>query len=113
MKLLFLFIPILAFAQDAPEATINVQLQNLVFYQDQTGDATRYGTSPNSTPVDMAKPLQRYVIIADLVSIGSKPATGTFFAHGITIGATSPQPVAGRITADFPRNQMHEFVLDI
>jgi len=78
MKLLFLFMPILAFAQDAPEATINVQLQNLAFYQDQTGDVTRYGTSPNITPVDVAKPLQQ--ITADTAPgapLGAELSPGT------------------------------------
>jgi hypothetical protein len=94
-----------------------VQLENLVFYLDQHGDATRIGTLPGITPVDPQlglASLRRYAIIADVSSVGGKPATGTFLAHGLALNPSSaPQPVPGRPIADFPRNQMHHMVLEI
>ena len=71
---------------------------------------------PGITPLDPAlgTAFRRYVIIADIVSVGGKAAAGTFFAHGMALGiSNAPDPVPGHPIADMPRNQMHDFVLDI
>ena len=111
-----LLFPVLAFGQVAPEVTLNVELQDFVWYIDKSGDATKYATVPGITPApaEIGGAFRRYLIVADLVSVGGKPATGTFFAHGIAISTSNePQPVPGRPIADFPRNQMHDFVLEV
>lgn len=105
MRLLF-FLPALAMCQVTPEITTNIQLENFVFYMDQHGDATKIGTLPGPVPTDpqLGSALRRYAIIADIVSVGGKPAAGTFFAQGTVIGP---------INADFARNQMHPMTLEI
>lgn len=105
LRLLF-FLPALAMCQVSPEITTNIQLENFVFYMDQHGDATKIGTLPGPVPTDpqLGFALRRYAIIADIVSVGGKPAAGTFFAQGTVIGA---------INADFARNQMHPMTLEI
>ncbi|HKE25467.1 MAG TPA: hypothetical protein VKB88_24075 [Bryobacteraceae bacterium] len=113
--LLFL-VPVLASAQVAPDVSTNIQLENFVFYMDQTGDATKFGTLPGPVPTDpqLGVALRRYAIIADITSIGGKPAAGTFLAYGIVISPSSaPQPVPGTVIADLPRNQMHDMILEI
>jgi uncharacterized protein (TIGR03437 family) len=106
MRVLIFLLPALAMCQVAPEVTTNIQLENFVFYMDQHGDATKIGTLPGPVPIDpqLGVALRRYAIIADIVSVGGKPAAGTFFAQGSAIGT---------INADFPRNQMHPMTLEI
>lgn len=113
---LLLVIGALGFGQSALDLTTNVQLENLVFYMDQHGDATKIGTLPGPTPIDpqLGRALRRYVIVADVTSVGGKPAAGTFLAHGLVISPSSgPMPVPGTTIVDFPRNQMHHVVLEI
>src|SRR5262245_5071827 len=84
-----------AYGQGAPEVTTNIQVENLVFYMDQHGDATKIGTLPGPAPTDpqLGLPLRRYAIIADVVSFGGRPAAGTFLAHGIVVApSNAPQP---------------------
>ncbi len=106
MRRLLFLIPALAMCQVAPEITTNIQLENFVFYMDQHGDATKFGTLPGPVPTDpqLGMALRRYAIVADIVSVGGKPAAGTFFAQGTVIG---------QVNADFARNQMHPMTLEI
>lgn len=104
--ILFLLTGALVWGQAAPEIATNVQLENMVFYLDQHGDATRIGTLPGPAPTDpqLGSALRRYVIIADVASVGGKPAAGAFLAHGLA---------AGTNIADYSRNQMHHMVIEI
>jgi hypothetical protein len=116
VKLFALLLPSLAFAQLASEVTTNVQLENLVFYMDQHGDATKIGTLPGPVPTDpqLGAALRRYAIIADVVSVGGKQAAGTFLASGIVVApSNAAQPVPGTTIVDFTRNQMHNMVIEI
>src|SRR5438128_9217760 len=87
MRRFLLLFPMLTFGQVTPEVTTNVQLENFVFYVDQHGDATRIGTLPGPVPMDpqLGVALRRYAIVADVVSVGGRPAAGTFLAHGIVV----------------------------
>ena len=49
---LFLVIGGLALGQSAQDVSTNVQLENLVFYMDQHGDATKIGTLAGPVPLD-------------------------------------------------------------
>lgn len=113
---LFLVIGGLALGQGLGDVSTNVQLENFVFYMDQHGDATKIGTLTGPVPVDpqLGTALRRYTIIADIISVGGKPATGTFLTHGLVINASSAsQPVPRTTIADLPRNQMHQMILEI
>ena len=116
MRRFILLFPVLTFGQVATEVTTNVQLENLVFYMDQHGDATKIGTLPGpaSTDPQLGAALRRYAIIADVVSVGGRPAAGTFLAHGIVVApSNAPQPVPGTAIVDFMRNQMHNMIIEI
>ena len=103
MRRFMLLFPVLALSQIAPEVTTNVQLENLVFYMDQHGDATKLGTLPAATPTDpqLVGPLRRYAIVADVTSVGDKPAAGTFLAHAVTVSpSNAPNPVPRTMPED-------------
>ena len=104
--LLVLLCPALAPGQAASEVRVTVQLDKLGWYYD-TGDPSAYATVTQSQaplPTGTLKPMMRNVIIADVVSINARPARGTHVSHGLSIRTTN---------SDFPRNNLHYFVLDI
>ena len=77
-----------------------VELQNVVEYQVDTSDLSKYGTNPGVTQGKIAKgmgvgcagvPIIGY---ADIVSINGQPARGTYTARGVS-SCTSPTPVPG------------------
>ncbi len=106
MRPLLIFLPALVMCQVTPDVTTSIRLENFVFYMDQHGDATKFGTLPGPVPIDpqLGTALRRYAIVADIVSVDGKPAAGTFFAQGTVVGS---------VNADFSRNQMHPMTLEI
>jgi len=103
---LVLLSPVLVIGQGPSEIKVSVQLDKLGWYYD-LGDPSTYGTVAESLaplPAGTIKAMMRNVIIADVVSINDKPARGTHVSQGIGIRTTNH---------DFPRNNLHYFVLDI
>jgi hypothetical protein len=81
-------------------SVLYVELQNVVEYQVDTSDLSKYGTNPSVTQGKIAKgmgvgcvgvPIIGY---ADIVSVNGRPARGTYTVHGVAT-CTSPTPVAG------------------
>lgn len=106
MLLGIILCPAPAAAQTSSETKLSVQLDNFVWYYED-GDPHNYGTTTQNLsplPAGTAKAMMRNVIIADVVSIGGKPARGAYVSHGVALRVGS---------SDLPRNQLHEFVLDI
>ena len=77
-----------------------VELQNVVEYQVDTSDLSKYGTNPSVTQGKIAKgmgvgcvgvPIIGY---ADIVSVNGQPARGTYTVRGVAT-CTSPTPVPG------------------
>src|ERR1700730_17413626 len=84
----------------APAATLYIELQNVVEYQVDTSDLSKYGTDPNITQGKIAKGLGvgcagvPIVGYADIVSVNGQPARGTYAIRGVAVCVT-PTPVPG------------------
>jgi hypothetical protein len=106
-----------ALAQAGPGVTFTVDFDNYVFYVDDTGDSTKNATVQSrmpALPADFIPAFKKEVIIGDLVRMGENRVSGTFLSQGILVaGSSAPQPVPGRPIADFPRNRMHQFVIEV
>jgi hypothetical protein len=79
-------------------ATLYIELQNVVEYQVDTTDLSKWGTNPNITPGNIGKgegcaatPLIEY---GDIVSVNGQPARGTYVNRGVAL-CTSPTPRPG------------------
>jgi len=111
------FSSVSALAQAGPDVTFTMQFDNYLFYVDDTGDSTKNATIQSrmpALPADFIFAFKKEVIIADLVRIGESRVTGTYLSQGIVVAASSAmQPVPGRPIADFPRNRMHQFVIEV
>jgi uncharacterized protein (TIGR03437 family) len=84
----------------APPATLYVELQNVVEYQIDTFDVSKYGTDPNVTQGKIAKGLGvgcagvPVIGYADIVAVNGQPARGTYAIRGMSVCVT-PNPVPG------------------
>ena len=84
----------------ASATTLVVGLENVVEYQMDTTDLSKWGTDPNITPSTAAKGMGvgcvdiPTVALGDIVSVNGDPARGTFVARlaGLCL---SPTPTAG------------------
>jgi uncharacterized protein (TIGR03437 family) len=81
-------------------ATLYIELQNVVEYQVDTPDLSKYGTDPNITQGKIAKGLGvgcagvPIIGYGDIVAVNGQPARGTYAVRGMTVCVT-PNPVPG------------------
>jgi uncharacterized protein (TIGR03437 family) len=88
-----------AFAQPST-ATLKVELRNVVEYQVDTSDLSKWGTNPNSTPGKILQGMGvgcvgvPVLIYGDIVAVNGEPAMGTYVAEKVSV-CMSPTPAAG------------------
>jgi hypothetical protein len=86
--------------QDLPAATLLVELQNVVEYQMDTTDLSKWGTDPNITSSKAAQGIGvgctdiPTVVYGDIVSVNGDSARGTFVGRVVGV-CLSPTPTAG------------------
>src|ERR1051326_4671117 len=106
----------------APAATLYIELQNVVEYQVDTSDLSKYGTDPNVTVGKIAKGLgvgcagNTIIGYADIVAVNGQPARGTYAVRGGSLCLT-PTPVSGlngvNAIADTNWNSMRDETYEI
>jgi uncharacterized protein (TIGR03437 family) len=97
-----------------PEATVLViDLENLVQYNSDVFDASKFASDPNpATAVAVAKNFGIYVQVGDIAAVNGKPAKGTFVVRGQLI-FMNPTPSPGQGVADIVRNAVSDYLLEI
>src|SRR5690242_14952899 len=99
VALLFAAIYCIPACGQAP-ATLYIELQNVVEYQVDTSDLSKYGTDPNITQGKIAKGLGvgcagvSVIGYADIVSVNGQPARGTYVLKAAAV-CLSTTPVPG------------------
>jgi uncharacterized protein (TIGR03437 family) len=98
----------------SPAATLLVELQNVVEYQVDTTDLSKWGSNPNSTAGKILQgmgvgcagvPAYAY---GDIVSVNGAPARGTYVARA-SATCLSPTPRAGQeVVADISANSLRD-----
>jgi hypothetical protein len=100
VPLLFATVYCISARGQAPAATLYIELQNVVEYQVDTSDLSKYGTDPNVTQGKIAKGLGvgcagvPIIGYADIVAVNGQPARGTYAVRGVSV-CTSPTPILG------------------
>jgi uncharacterized protein (TIGR03437 family) len=85
------------------QATIlQVDVENLVQYLDDTSDTSKFATNPTATPPSVPKNFAQYVAIGDIVAINGQPAKGTMTRNIRQINL-SAAPNPGQAIADAVR----------
>jgi len=65
------------FGQDAPPAILQIDVENLVQYIEDTSDLSKFATSPSVTPPTSVKNFAQHAGIADIVAVNGQPVKGT------------------------------------
>jgi hypothetical protein len=99
-------------AQSAPPSTLVVDLQNVVEYQADISDTSKFATNPNVTPSATFKNFGAVTLIGDIVAVNGQPAKGTYVGRSRGLVA-SPAPAPGGAVADVTRTALREHVFEI
>jgi len=103
----------------APAATLYVELQNVVEYQVDTSDLSKYGTDHNVTQGKIAQGLGvgcagvPVIGYADIVSVNGQPARGTYALKAVSV-CVSQTPIPGvNAIADTTWSSMRDEIYEI
>ena len=89
-----------------------IDVQDLVEYQDDIGDPSKYGLNPGITPSRLSRNFGRATLFGDIVAVNGQPAKGLF--AGISRQtSTSRNPSPGGAIADLSRIGMREIIVEI
>jgi uncharacterized protein (TIGR03437 family) len=97
-----------ASGQSAPAAILQVDVENLVEYIEDTSDLSKFATVPTVTSALLPKNFALHLSIGDIVAINGEPAKGTMTRNSRLINHTNaPNPgqgiadaVRGAVTVD-------------
>jgi hypothetical protein len=99
---------------DDPPAILSVDVNNVVIYQLDNPDVTKFGTNPNIVPNVANRNFVPVVWMADITAVNGKPAKGMWTAKG-NAAAVSRTPTASTGTAigDSPATVFWDWVFEI
>jgi uncharacterized protein (TIGR03437 family) len=98
--------------QNAPAAIIAVDIENVVIYQQDTGDATRFATTPGIVAPPPIRNFVPVIWIADVVAVKGQPARGTRTVRGSLL-ARSTGMSPGSAIADSGAAFFFDWVVDL
>jgi hypothetical protein len=114
LPILFAAVHCIRASGQEPAATLSIELQNVVEYQVDTSDLSKWGTNPNSTSGKILQgtgvgcsgvPVYAY---GDIVSVNGEIVRGTYFGRALSV-CTSPTPAAGlNEIADVSANSLRD-----
>src|SRR5215467_12670161 len=98
----------------APPTILTIDVANLVEYQADIYDPSKWGSNPNITPSAGAREFGVVTLLADIVAVNGKPASG-LYAGRTRVIATDPDsvPGTGKAIADVKRTAMREHIFEI
>lgn len=103
----------IAAAQVTPATILEVEVENIVAYNSDLFDASKFATDPNLTTIQTGpRNFGFTVAIGDIVAVNSKPAKGSLVFRGQSV-ILSPAPTAGQAVADIVRIAVSEYLFEI
>src|SRR5437763_10235750 len=63
-------------AQAVPNSVLQIEVQNVVRYNDDVSDVTRFATNPSATIPSLARNFYQVIHIGDIVAVNGSPARG-------------------------------------
>ena len=100
------------FSQTPPHAILAVDIQNVVIYQQDFGDAARFATVPNIVAPPPIRNFVPVIWLADIVAVNGKPAKGTWTVRGTLVSrGTTVSP--GDAIADSGASFFFDWVFDV
>jgi hypothetical protein len=98
--------------QASPPTILEVDVQNVVRYFEDTSDLSKFATDPNATTAVPPSNFMFIVIIGDIVAVNGQPAKGTMTRDVRAVSLrTAPNP--GEAIADTVRNAVNADTFEI
>jgi hypothetical protein len=98
--------------QASPPTILEVDVQNVVRYFEDTSDLSKFATDPNATTAVPPRNFMFIVIIGDIVAVNGQPAKGTMTRDVRAVSLrTAPNP--GEAIADTVRNAVNADTFEI
>src|SRR5437762_800042 len=82
-------------AQAPPPTVLEIDVENLVVYNEDTSDFSKFATIPGVTTSTAAKNFGYFLIIGDIVAVNGRPAKGTF-VNTTRAANLRPNPAPGQ-----------------
>ena len=82
-----------------PPSVLIVDVSNVVEYQNDVSDPSKFGTSPNITPPVPIRTFETVMGLGDIVAVNGQPAKGAYVTQPIALGLTTTL-TPGRPIAD-------------
>jgi uncharacterized protein (TIGR03437 family) len=101
-----------ALGQQPPPSILTIDVQNVVEYQGDISDPTKFATSPSVTPSAGAKEFSGNVAFGDIVAVNGQPAMGAYVGRPISIFLT-PTPKPGQAIADVAHGSLRSHTFEI
>jgi uncharacterized protein (TIGR03437 family) len=95
----------LTLGQATPPAILEVDVENVVEYQDDISDPSKFASNPNVTRSVPPRNFVPAVVLGDIVAVNGQPAKGTFAGYPMGVALT-PTPKPGQAIADTTRVSM-------
>jgi uncharacterized protein (TIGR03437 family) len=101
-----------ALGQQPPLAVLTIDVDNVVEYQGDISDPTRFATSPNVTPSAGARAFSVNVALGDIVAVNGQPAKGVYVGRPVGMILT-PTPKPGQSIADTAHASLRTHTFEI
>jgi hypothetical protein len=101
-----------ALAQTPPMTVLTIDVENVVEYQGDISDPTKFGTSPGITPSNGISAFAVVVAFGDIVSVNGQPASGVYVGRPLDI-ALSPTPRPRQSIADAAHASLRSHTFEI
>jgi hypothetical protein len=98
--------------EQPPPSILTVDVENVVEYQGDISDPTKFATNPSVTPSAGAREFSVNVAFGDIVAVNGQPAKGVYVGRPIAI-QLSPAPAPGRAIADTTHASLRSHTFEI
>jgi len=102
----------LALAQQSPTNILTIDVANVVEYQGDISDPSKFGTSPKITPSAGVGAFSVNVVFGDIVAVNGEPAKGVYVGRPVGIVLT-PTPKTGQAIADTTHASLRSHTFEI
>jgi hypothetical protein len=98
--------------QAPPPSVLTIDVQNVVEYQGDISDPSKFATNPNITPPGPRGDFRVNVVLGDIVAVNGQPAAGTYVGRPIALALT-PTPKPGQAIADTAHASLRSHTFEI
>lgn len=99
-------------AQPAPAVVLEIDVENVVRYYEDTTDLSKLGSVPGITTPTPAANFRTYLLLGDIVAINGQPVRGTV-SHTARVTNLRPVPNSGEAIADTNRGGLGQWAFEV